>query len=427
MVSSDSKKNNLANFFYHYIVVGFALFLLVANYSGALNSVVALYYVLVGFVCITKIWSNWKLLIIYGWILYSNYSIALAYYLSPVNNLFTTYAGTQVGTSGNNIILFFTIGMYLILPKIQLEEEYSLVDNNKHNDAFVICLALALIAIFVLEFRAPTFVGGRGSGTAIYEYSLILFILGFYYSGKSKLILCLYSILAISFALQEFIFGGRIGGIQQILCIFLCLFCNKISVKKTLPFVAIFYIFMILIGQFRGALKLDGNVIKNAILNIWDSKFVLDTAYSACHTSMTFIDVMQHLGMQDRILLFLQWVKSIFLGSIVPNSNLPNFTRQFVIHYYGGLLPFYAVFYLGIPGLILIIIYLKHLLMVVAKSNNHSSGFVKCLSIYLTISVVRWYLYSPSNLFRGVFLFSLAYGGLFFVDCLLHPSQKIIK
>ena len=409
----------------HYFVVGVALVLFLANQSGAINELVAICYLVVGLVCLYRVRNSWKLLIIYGWMLYSNYSIAMAFFLDPLSNFFTTYATTVIGATGNNIILFFSICTYLILPSHSLyTEEFILVDENRRNDAFYLCLMGALVLIFVWGFAAPSEVNGRGEGAPAYEYSIILFILCFYYCGKSKLYIALTAFLMLLYTLQEFIYGGRVTGIQQVICLFLCLFCDKISIKKTLPFLFVMYLLLTLIGQFRGALSLSFDIIKSAVESISDSMFVLDTAYSACHTSMTYIDVAQQLSWSERLCLFWQWCKSIVLGSSVPDFNLSSYTRQFHMHYGGGILPFYFYFYLGLPGVVLITVHLFFLFKIIRNTSSKSSGYLKCLSIYLTTGAVRWYLYSPSGLFRGLLFMTLAYGGLQLADKILHPNHR---
>lgn len=413
-----------------YLVVGVTVLLCLANYNGAINVFVSLFYIFIGLVCTYRVARSWKLLIIYGWILYSNYSIGMAFFIDPINSFFTTYANTVIGAYGNNIILFFSICLYLIVPDSFERKKLnnSIINkNNARNDAFCVCLLLAVVIIFFVGIAEPSQVNGRSDGSPVYEYSIILFILAFYYAGKSRIWEILFSGIIVLYAIQGFVFGGRIAGIQQIVCLFLCVFCEKVTFKKTIPFLIIMYLIMTLIGQFRVALSISIDLLKSAFLNIFDGKFVFDTAYSACHTSMTFLDVAQSVPWATRIDLFWQWMKSIVFGSSVSDSVLPVYTRQFIPHYFGGILPFYFYFYLGILGIVLITIYLRYLIKMISSVSVCSSGYSRCLSIYLSSSVFRWYLYSPSNLFRGILFMSLAYAGLWLVNGVMQPKPTFVE
>ena len=90
-----------------------------------------------------------------------------------------------------------------------------------------------------------------------------------------------------------------------------------------------------------------------------ETGFVNDTSYSAYYTSLTFLKVKEFVGVQTQLYLLFQFILYIFLGSKIVDSNLAVYTRQYYVHYYGGVLPLYMYFYLGILGIMFIVLYLK--------------------------------------------------------------------
>ena len=116
-------------------------------------------------------------------------------------------------------------------------------------------------------------------------------------------------------------------------------------------------------------------------------------------------------------------------GGKIPNSNLATFTHKYYLHYYGGVLPIFAHFYLGYLGVILLAMYLSILLnkFILGKCERKFSGIRKCIGIYITSTVPRWYLYSPTSITRGILIFVVVYMACYLFDSNLakHGEKKI--
>ena len=364
-----------------------------------------------------KVRPNWYLLFVFFCITYCNYSICVANYISRLNIYFAGYSGTEIGSQGVRILLLFSALLYFAAPAAYpLKTEYgrmekiSLISNNKYNPFIVIGLIIILAFIWVFGFGRPDVIGQRGSPSTIYEYSIIFLIISFYYSGKDKKLIAVTVIACIAFAMQNFIFGGRITGVQILAMVVLVLFVDHLKLGRVIPLGALFFIIMTGIGELRGEILTSNLSIRSIISQLIEEKFALDTAYSAYFTSMTFLDELSNITASTRWYLFTRWVLSMFLGGSVTDSNLAIYTRQNYVHYNGGVLPFFAWFYLGLIGLAFLGFYLRFLFKTISKAGDNSGGLVRCVALYITCTCLRWYLYSPSQLIRGAMFMCLAYG-----------------
>lgn len=379
------------------------------NTDGQFNIAIAWLIILISLHSVLKARKNLYLFLIYGFIFYSNYSICVANYIYPIHSYFTSWGNLPVAKTGLYILLVFTICLNCIIPTKGLTQPPTLITSNKQNIFISIITLIALICIGIFAFGRPDVIGDRGDPTALYEYSTILAVLGIYYSGKMRWLQLLYIIVLLGFAGQNFIFGGRVTGIQLLICIFLCFYSDRIKLVYFIPLIIIGFVWMSAIGQFRAHLSLSTDTTFTVLEHLKANKMTLDTAFSSYFTSLTFLATLGFMTLPHRLYLFSRFIIYIVLGGGVSNSNLAHISRNYFVHYYGGILPFFGYFYLGVFGILLLVWYLYFLFKHINTIDVHSSGLWRCLSIYVTMTVLRWYLYSPSQLLRGVFLLIVCY------------------
>lgn len=407
-----------------FIAVVFVFF----NEQGCFNAYLALLVIGINVYTVFKVKDDWYLFFIFAIITYSNYSICVANYLTDsINNYFVGYANTETAVKGLHILLFFSILLMLLAPYTKHEDtviQRSILVNNRENKLIVFGIILVLVLIWVYGFTRPSVAGERGAPSAIYEYSIILFIVSLYYSGKNRALIITNILIAVAFALQNFAYGGRITGVQLIFLIVLGVFIDKLSFKRVIPFGILFFVMMSAIGIYRANFSLSNIDFKVIAERLFSGYFTMDTSYSAYFTSMTFLEELTYTSYSKRFALFFRWVLSVFLGGRVADSNLAIYTRQHYVHYYGGILPFYAWFYLGVLGVIALAFYLIKLFSVILKSNSNSNGLARCVAIYIASTTMRWYIYSPSQLFRGLLFLCLVYGLAYLIDKV--STQKVI-
>lgn len=409
------------------LLVCFSAIVLVINTNGSLNQLMATMIIIINLIMTYRSRRNWYTLIISLVVLYYNYSICMAEYISVIDNtLFTSYAGSQIADSGIKILLLFSILLYIVMIAVN-RQDFSqhqsciVIDNNKDNNLIVLGLSIILGLIWLFGFGRPEHIGDRGSPSTYFEYSIILIILGFYYSGSSKYRYALFTIISIAYVILNFMYGGRATGIQIIICFLMCTCIDKINrIWLIVGGLAVFFL-MTIIGSFRGSWSLNVESVTSTWDSLIDSKFVNDTAFSAYHTSMTFLDYLSYCDWTNRLNLFFRFLLYVFLGGSVANSNLSLITRKFFIHYFGGVLPYYFYFYLGFIGIVIFVVYFYFILSSIVK-RRHTSSFWKCAGIYIAATSFRWYIYSPAQITRGLFLFTVAFYALKLLDDLMNDK-----
>lgn len=392
----------------------FVLFYVLLNSDGEYNTAVSFVTLALNFLAVMRVRKNWYLFTIYSCILYCNYSVLITLYLTRdvMKSIFTTYAGTATGIQGLNILCAFSLLMLMAAPKIYTEGKNnikSLIVDNRDNPFLVISLIILLILVCILGFGRPEVRGQRGSPSAFYEYSTILVIIGFYYSGSRPIFRRALVFISAMYALQNFIYGGRVTGLQLMLIIIFSLYAEKLSFLPLAFLGAIVFILMAAIGSHRANLVLSGNVISGVISSLSKGKLALDTAFSSYHCSMTFLDTLNFTGWGQRLYLFSRWLLSMLLGNSVSDSQLALYTSNFFAHYGGGILPYFGYFYLSLPGLVFMALYCAFIFSLINKSGASENGLIRCISVYVTTTVLRWWLYSPSQIIRGVMLVCLVW------------------
>ncbi len=366
-----------------------------------------------------------KKIIVSGFILWSNYSICVTNYCLSNGGFFSSWDNDNVVIIAMSILLVFNIFLMKILITTQ-NSGYSILINEKNNSFLVWITVGVLIFIFVFCFQRPEKLGMRGTPNSIYEYSVILFILAFLYSGNRYEKISLL-VLACLFCIQDLAFANRVTSLQLIICCLVIYQC-KVNVKLIIPIAVIVGGVLLSVGTLRAGLSLDG--LYAVFEDLFKSKLTFDTAYSAFYTSLTFIKVSEITPPITKVGMLIMFILSnIIGGGRIPNSNLPEYTHDVFIHYYGGITPFYFFFYLSWIGLGLGIVYILFLFKNIFN-NDKKNKFVdlkECLAIYVVATCPRWYLYSPLPLIRGILLLSIAYFIYLAADIILKKLLSILK
>lgn len=397
------------------------MLVILGNSQGDLKSSAAFLVVVIGALSVIKVKNNWFLIIIYSCILYCNYSICFANYFRTIDSVFSSYANSKEAVVGINILLLFSLLLFLITPRTPNIAEYrntkkSITVNNRSNTVIVYILLAIIVLVLIYGFQRPSVAGERGTPSTLYEYSIVFVIMGFMYSGQKKLHKWMFTGATLILAMQNFVYGGRITGIQLGICLVLCVLIDKLDVRWVIPAGFMMLVIMTAIGQFRGSFSLNANSLSAVWDTLKENGLALDTAFAAYYTSMLFIRVLSYMTIGQRLHLFFRWILSIVGGGAVADSNLAEYIRIYFFHYGGGVLPFFAYFYLGVAGIMFLVLYLRILFKRIAAITSKSSSYWRCVAVYLASTTFRWYLYSPSQLFRGVLLLSLVYLFLNYLD-----------
>ncbi|WP_195516685.1 hypothetical protein [Enterococcus dispar] len=356
--------------------------------------------------------KNIMALIIFVFVFYFNYSFLIFNYFSYSNSMFWGYNGTKIAESALYILLLFMTSflMYFVLFRnstASISNSELDWENERKNGYICVIIWLLLSLIFIFGFTRGA-IGERGTPSSYYEYSVVLFLLVSFYSGKSNFYKQVNIIFMLAFALQNLLYAGRITALQIIILLYLLYFRKKINKFTLLLIGIIVFLVFAVVGSARGGLYTGSVNISNILREIRENRFMLDTAYAAFFTSETFIDYKEYVNFGFRVNQFFKFLLSMVLGgNAVEGSNLSILTHSFRTHYFGGILPYYFFFWFGNFGVVIssTIVYGYTQIMRKIKKND----LVKMVALYIVVTTPRWYLYSPSNLLRGVLILTVAY------------------
>lgn len=369
------------------------------------NIVSAIITLLISLFFVYKTRKNLHLLIVSLFILYSNYSIVMGEYLiggylsasyTQVKNMY--YYGICIRI----LLIFMSIITFFYREKeINITSKHNLTPkNNLVNFCLIICI---LLYILVFEVKRGNLVSYSVRITSLYGYSPILLLFAYYYSGNSILRKTIFVVLCFSFIIQDFYYGGRITSLQLIILLALTLFNKNLSFKNIVIYGLIGIYVNSLIGEYRSSYSLEGINFIDLFGKIMQRYFVFDTVVGAYYASATHVAAHGVVDINIRLDSFLEFIKSILIGSNNLISNVTLFiSKNYFINGGGGLLPFHFYFWLGWLGVIVI----SSIVAFLFNRYNYVSGnnLKKLFYIAIVLRTPAWYLYSPINLFRGALI-----------------------
>ena len=434
--------NGSISWFIRYMASAVGIVMSILGYASLEPSgIIAFAAVVEAFVLCVHFSKNRLLLLVSIVMLYATYSVMFVNYTSPLTaSFFTTYRNTDAAGIALSSLLLFLSCLLLFAPKEvkRFGKGSELLKNAMGNTILVVVLCVVLVLILIFGFGRPSAIGGdRGSPSAIYEYSMVFFLLGFYFAGERKSLRIVLCILVGLFALQNIIYGGRVTALQLLLILFFACFSKKVSSTQFAVLVAFGLLFFNFLGSIRTGLV---SASVDDIVEAWNESlargFAWDTAYSSWHTSITFLLYGDIVSSNEHLVLFWHWIQSVFLGGSVPMSNLAQLTLSYFYHYFGGVLPIFFQFYLGPLGVVLIAAYVSVVFRLVnsvcADLRDGASGVLaptlRICALYVSVSCFRWILYSPSQITRGLLLCFLCSIALTWFDrqMMIRPSRRVI-
>jgi len=312
------------------------------------------------------------------------------------------------------VIYVFSLTIAIFFPSYFLEQTKEPFFDPKHykkNTAATIILLVAITLITAWKIYVR-YESGAYRESTIYEYTTILYIVAFYYVGDNKPLKgYLFFLLTVN-SLFVFLNGDRGPALQFLLIIYGVYFKTKISKNLLLPFMMFALLILNAIGIWRGVSSFNFSFIKQSYYALFARGLTLDTAYAAEASGMAMVMLTNHYSTSGRLVLLFKYIISIFLGSNMMSSDVDLSTlalEAYPYHGGGGVLPNYGYFYLGMFGVILAGFIVVKYFSLIANTNSESSGYLKCLSLYLLASMMKWYLYSPAPLLRGALLLLIVY------------------
>ena len=354
--------------------------------------------------------NNWCAVIIFAMIFATIYSA----WVDGVWFIFFRYEMSLASTAASIRMMcayaIFTLTMLMFVrSEYEKKEESkdSLLVRDCYNPLIVGGIILVLILIFLFVYKAPEGGSTRGEANPLYEYSLILFIFAYMYSGRRWYTVVPITVLLLAFAAKDLLYGGRKTALSLVILFFIIFLSHRMSFIKVLPLALVGLVVFSAVGHFRGNADFSIEQIKITLKVMLKQKFAVDTMYSASYTGISFVAAASEgiYSVSERLMTFMRFLASMILGGgRVPNSNVSLMTHDYYSHWYGGVLPAYGYFFLGWLGTALTGalagIWIK-------LADTKRTPLKQVLLLWVTCTCFNWVMYSPSSLIRGV-LFMLA-------------------
>jgi hypothetical protein len=167
---------SIVKLIFGFFLSAFVLF----NHSVGFSVFLAFFTILLSFINVWRVRNNWGALFIYAVIAYTNYSICMANYISPIEgDFFTSWSGEEISILAMSVLYVFNVFLtVLIYDEDSIENtKLNFFEENKENEVITFGICILLILIFVFGYSSANEGEARGAMSTYYEYSIILFIL----------------------------------------------------------------------------------------------------------------------------------------------------------------------------------------------------------------------------------------------------------
>lgn len=352
-------------------------------------------------------------------IFYQVYSVVMERYLFPVPSdpISVRYAQSVTeSTMGYAIAILFIwlVVFYSTLIFLNKSNNYHVrveLISEKPTPIVGWIVIFSTLLILVTQFNFASLGSGtRGGTTPAVEYSSILFIFGYYYSGNDKLIRRLLHLVLLLYTVLLLAVGERVGVIQLIFVPLITCYSEKLSTFKILALLTSGVILMTIVSAYRQAFDLSGSVIGKTMESLLQHKFSNDGADYAYYTSMTMLLRANVEPFLYRIAHLPRYILGCFIGT---DSWLQYHTFQYYFHNNGGFPPFIMYYYAGWIGNVVSAFTIS---AVVAETANRAKKLYRnkdslatVLFILICVNTPRWLIYDYIIGFRSLFLMIVMY------------------
>ena len=388
-----------------------------------LSKVDAFFVLILSLILIIKSRNNLPSLIMFIFISYINYSIVIGEYLvgEYLSAPFTQVKTVDVyGLNIRILLLFMTI-----LSLFYKGKKYDLLRDRliTKNSGFIFYLIVFMIVIsFLFGINRGNLDYYEVRISPLFEYSKLLFLFAYYYSGEIKARKKVIFILLIIFVFQDTFYGGRVTSLQLLIFLSITIFVQKLTFSRVIIASITGIILMGSVGVYRSTFDLINFSLIDVINNLFNNLLVFDTAIFSYYASATHIAAFNELDFSRRLDSLINFIISIPLGSNEISSEVTHFVRE--LGYFnmgGGLLPTHFYFWLGWFGVILI----GFLVVFIINKLKYTNDYQHLLFLGIIINVPRWYLYSPNQLFRGtLFFITFLYVGFCIIESMLSKGKN---
>ena len=348
------------------------------------NLFLSLLSLIVSILFMIKVKKNIGLFVIGLFITYVNYSIFIGEFLffETLTTPFTSLKTIENYGLAIKSVFIFIWTLFYIMKDIQ-----PLHITYRYDILIFIVSVLLLIYILVFGIIRTRLELYQVAITPLYEYSKLVLIVGFVFSGNKKGLKIILSLLALLLMLQDVYYGGRITTIQIGLIVLLMMFQNHINYKHILFLFVFGIIGLEAINIYR--YNYDVTQINLSMLSQIIKKYLMfDTATFAFYSSISHIEVSSLLSLGERLSWFIEFMLSM-VELNTRNIDISIYiSNNYYFNYGGGLITSWFYFWLGYPGIIFISLLTVFLIRYAIKSTSllHTLFF-----FVIIVTVPRWY------------------------------------
>lgn len=396
-----------------FLFVNLILYVLLASvgYNQVMGVVLFISLILINSFLIIKSYrkKNTLLLILFIYTFIYAFVIKNAFIDDLQISLYSSFNDYQHLYDTTLLFFLFYIFLYFFL-KIDTPVKKPLFEYRNNIFIFYIFLILAVIcAVFGKSgdniFDAGGYATGASSSSSLNEYFLIpLFISIIFSNNSKKRALLIYCVVGF-YIIKNLLFGGRIEVVMAALTIFIWKFYHTISIKKIVIYSVIGFYFFAVIGNIRSnPMVIFGPNWTNVFMLSFKSNdlVILSQEGDVLYATNRLVSMANEgiISLSERIMSFFYFVVSLF----TPYSYLPDIANlsSYKVESYpvggGGLIFGFFYVYFSYIGVILISYFLTRILNSFIRNNN--SFFLKIYSLFVFITLPRWFAYSPVILFK---------------------------
>ncbi len=379
-----------------------------------------------------KVRGNSYLMLLFGIILYINFSTVVSEILGIATALgIETLSWQQTIRNSSNwldgavsmTIMLATLNVFInknmLLNKVK---NYNLEIKNNPIAFYIGYIFLWIIWLF-FSYSAGGENGNYISNTStLYEYCLVMCPVIWMYSNNEKSKKVLMVIYVIAYCSKSFFHGDRSSLIPMVLFLYFILF-NNLDLK--LRHVVLLAIIGILGSNVISIIRIFSYSNMNNLLSEYFFKYgasflTSDTVSQSYYTSVVTQMTANDIGGGE--VYYIDFIGAILFGGSFKDGNVSNIVVKHYMNKYGGFFYSWPYFWFGYVGVFLFSAILGFTLNKVYKKNSQYSNMLKTVIVIFSF---RWYLYTCFDFFRGVlFVSSIMYFAFYCVDNVTGGRQK---
>ena len=378
-------------------------------YDDSINKLCALLVLVYSGMLVYNYRKNIALFIMYLFIFYANWSIAIGVYIFPEirpDVLYIQFTDISVYSIAIYFLLLFVITLctFSLFDKKKFLNETMIRCDFNPNILIQILCGLLYVGIFAATFELNLGAQG-GSHSALEEYKVFFLIIGSAFSRKNGKSRFFWTALVGATSILTLISGNRVTMLCTIIALAIMWYEEYLNSKRIILGAILVITIFTFIGATRGVY--GSFSFQDGLDKLLNEKLTTDTFTHAFVPSLAA----EHLGgvipFSEKFQLFLKNIKYIFLGGEFGEYILTIFTKQAFYHSGGFIGATYFDFWINGFGGIISALLLYICIRLFPKNEEKNSLIVVAIVSF----VGRWYVYNFLQLFRMLlFMIVLLFG-----------------